>query len=116
MHGRAALLQGLLALVQSFAGDLTFPLTSCLMRHCANAETAHSLTPHQRATVVRLAAQQVRPVSCAGVYASVCECVSVHTRESVRMCYRASVHVCKLLPAIDLQGCPRLETQGAHLM
>ncbi|KAF5843275.1 hypothetical protein DUNSADRAFT_77 [Dunaliella salina] len=56
---RRELVEGLLALVQSFAGDLTFPLTSCLMRHCANPSTApQHLTPHQRATVVRLAALQ----------------------------------------------------------
>lgn len=50
--------QGLLALMQRYSGDITFPLTSCLMRHCATAP-ATALSPQQRATIVRLAAQQV---------------------------------------------------------
>lgn len=47
--------QGLLALVRRSCGELTFPLTSALMRHAA----LPGLNPQQRAIVVRAAVEQV---------------------------------------------------------
>lgn len=49
------LVEGLLAVVRRAAGDLTFPVTSALMRHAATP----GLSPRTRITVVEFALKQV---------------------------------------------------------